>query len=69
MWFRLGIRKHFFSARVLQRHRLPRELGRSLSLEAFKNRVDVAPRDVVRGHGGEGLVVGLDDLSGLFQPK
>ena len=23
---------------------------------------------MVSGHGGDGLVVGLDDLSGLFQP-
>ena len=41
----------------------------SPSLEMFKNRVDVALRDVVSGHGGGGLVVGLDDLSGLFQPE
>ena len=40
----------------------------SLSLEVFKNRVDVALRDVVSGHGGGGLVAGLDDLRGLFQP-
>ena len=39
----------------------------SPSLEVFKNHVDVALRDVVSGHGGDGLVVGLDDLSGLFQ--
>ena len=30
--------------------------------------MDVALRDVVSGHGGDGLVVGLDGLSGLFQP-
>jgi len=24
--------------------------------------------DVVNGHGGDGFVVGLDDLCGLFQP-
>ena len=24
--------------------------------------------DMVNGHGGDGLAVGLDDLSGLFQP-
>jgi len=33
-----------------------------LSLEVLKNHVDVAPRDVVSGHGGNGLEVGLDDL-------
>jgi len=36
-------------------------------LEVFKSRVDVALRDMVSGHGGGGLTVGLDDLSGLFQ--
>ena len=39
----------------------------SLSLEMFKKRVDVALRDVVNGHGGDGLTVGLDDLRYLFQ--
>jgi len=34
----------------------------------LKNCEDVALRDVVGGHGGGGLVVGLGDLSGLFQP-
>ena len=37
----------------------------SLSLKVFKNRVDVALRDMVSGHGGDGLMLGLDDLSGL----
>jgi len=40
----------------------------SLPLEEFKKYVDVALRNVVSGHGGDGLVVGLDDLSGHFQP-
>ena len=39
------------------------------SLELFRNRVDVALRDVVSGHGGDGSVVGLGSLRGLFQPK
>jgi len=34
----------------------------------FKNRVDVALRDGVSGHGGGGLAVGLDDRWVLFQP-
>ncbi len=33
-----------------------------------QNCVDVALRDTVSGHGGDGLMVGLDDLTGLFQP-
>jgi len=43
---------------VMQWHRLPREVVESSSLEAFKKHVDMALRDVVRGHGGDGLVVG-----------
>lgn len=31
--------------------------------------VNVALRDAVTGHGGEGLVVGLSDLRGLHQPQ
>ena len=42
---------------------------KSLSLEVFKNCGDVTLRDMVSGHGGGGLMVGLDDLSGLLQPK
>ena len=55
--FSLYIRKHFFSDRaVRQWHRLPREVVEFL--EVFKNRVDVALRDAVSGHGGDRL--GLD---------
>ena len=39
----------------------------SPSLEVLKSRVDVALRDVGSEHGGDGLMVGLDDLLGLFQ--
>ena len=43
------------------------ELVESLCLEVLKGHVDVALRHVLRGHGGDGLMVGLDDLRGLFQ--
>ena len=37
----------------------------SLSLEVFKKYVDVALRDIISEHGGDGLMIGLDDL-GVF---
>jgi len=46
--FRLDIRKNLLSERVVtHRNRLPREVGKSLSMEVFKERVDVILRDVV----------------------
>ncbi len=45
------------------------EVVESPSLEVFKSRVDVALRDVVSGHGGDGSTIGLDDLGGLLQPE
>jgi len=49
----------------MQRHRLPREVVESPSLEMFKIRGDVALRNVVSGHG---LMVRLYDLRGLLDP-
>ena len=48
-----------------QAERLPSEVVESLSLEVAKKCGDVALRDTVSEHG---LVFGLDDLRGLFQP-
>jgi len=49
-------------------HGLQREETGSPSLEEFKKRLNVALRAMVSGHGGNGLMVGLGDLSALFQP-
>ena len=41
----------------MQWHRLPREVVQSLSLEVFRKRRDVALREVVTEHGGDGLAL------------
>jgi len=63
------ILENFFTERVVKRWtRLPREVVESPSLEVFEKCVDVDFRTWFSRHGGVGLMVGLDDLRGLFQP-
>lgn len=39
----------------MERHKLPKEVAELLSLGVFKESGDVALRDIVIGHGGDGL--------------
>ncbi len=65
----MDMRKNFLSEIVVMNwNGLPREVVEPLSMEVLKKHGDVALRDMVSGHRGDGLTVGLDDLSGLFQP-
>lgn len=66
---RLHIRRNFFSEEEMLRHwhRLPTEMVDTLCLEVFKGCGDVTLKDMVSEHGRDGLVVGINDLSDLFQ--
>ena len=65
----MDMRKNFLSEIVVMNwNGLPREVVEPLSMEVLKKHGDLALRDMVSGHRRDGLTVGLDDLSGLFQP-
>jgi len=56
----LGIRNNFFSEGVAMHwHKLPRKVMESPSLKVFKKCGDMALRNMVSGHGGDGLSLDL----------
>ena len=65
----MEVRKNLFSERVVVRwNRFLREVVESPSLVVFKKRVRMTLKDVASGHGGDELMVRLDDLSFFFFP-
>ena len=66
----MDMRKNFFPGRVVRNWNWQsKKVVESLSPEVLSECVDVALRDVVSVHGGDVLMVGLHDLSDLFQPQ
>ena len=55
--YRLDVRKSFLKECSSVGYGLPREVVESPSLQVFQSRGDVALRDVVSGHGGDGLTI------------
>lgn len=68
--FGLNIRNKLLSERVERKHwnRLSRGAVESLFLEVLKKCVEAALRNMLSGHGEDGLMAGLGYLKGLFQP-
>ena len=65
----MDIRKKIFSETgVRYRNRLPREVVESLSLGCVQELSRCGTENMVSELRGDGLMVGLNDLSGLFQP-
>ena len=68
--FRLDLRKKFLLRKSGEALEQTAQRGGGITIPGgFKRCVNVALRDMVSGDdGGDGSKVGLDDLSGLFQP-
>ena len=64
----MDIRKNFFSEKNDEALAQAAQGGGGVTVpEMFKNRVEVALRDMVSGHGWVGSMVGHNGLRGVFQ--